>query len=72
MNTFHHLGSDTELRMKLNPGKKQDLGVVATKNIAEANHLEKSSRHCSMVSTVACYRGGPGFKSRQWREFINF
>ena len=29
------------------------------------------SRHGSMVSTAACYRGGPaGFKSRQVREFI--
>ena len=31
-----------------------------------------SSRHSSMVSTVVCYRGGPGFKSRRGREFINF
>ena len=30
-----------------------------------------ASRHSSMVSTAACYRGGPGFKSRQGREFIN-
>ena len=32
----------------------------------------QSSRQSSMVSTAACYRGGPGFKSRQGREFINF
>ena len=30
-----------------------------------------SSRHSSMVSTAACYRGGPGFKW-QGREIINF
>ena len=32
----------------------------------------KSSHHSSMVSTAACYWGGPGFKSWQGREFINF
>ena len=31
-----------------------------------------SSRHISMVSKVACYWGGPGFKSQQGQEFINF
>ena len=28
---------------------------------------QSSSRHSSMVSTAACYRWGPGFKSRQGR-----
>ena len=31
-----------------------------------------SSRNSSMVSTATCYQGGPGFKSQQGREFINF
>ena len=31
-----------------------------------------SSRHSSMVSMAACYQRGPGFKSRQGQEFINF
>ena len=34
--------------------------------------LLQTSCHSSMVSTAACYRGGPGFKSRQGRKYINF
>ena len=30
----------------------------------------KTSHHSSMVSNVACYRGGPGFKSQQVRELL--
>ena len=29
-----------------------------------------SSRHSSMVATVACYCGGPGFESRQGRVYF--
>ena len=31
-----------------------------------------SSRYSSMVSMASCYRRGPGFKSWQGQEFINF
>ena len=30
----------------------------------------KTNHHSSMVSTVACYRGGPGFKYQQARELL--
>ena len=36
------------------------------------NSRSSSSCHSSMVSTAGCYRGGPGFKSEQGQEFINF
>ena len=29
-----------------------------------------SSRHSSMISTAACYRGGPRFKSQQGRVYF--
>ena len=38
----------------------------------QVNYFKKSSRQNSMVSMAACYQGGPGFKSRQKREFIHF
>ena len=43
-----------------------------TSPVARSKSGQKSSRHNSMVSKAYCYRGGPGFKSRQGREFINF
>ena len=41
-------------------------------NLFQFKSTKILSPHSSMASTAACYWGGPGFKSRQGQEFINF
>ena len=70
LNTFRYFTENTfSQNCSASPAQKRK---DWWKNCILSKIKKKSSCHSSMVSTAACYRGGPGFKSRQGQEFINF